>query len=503
MSSAAALDSRVTALAAALKGAGGSAYLVGGWVRDLARLRLEGLDGYPEQQEIDVEVYGLPAERLAVLLQRFGRVNLVGESFAVFKVVPEARGEGGAAGAAIPVFDVSLPRRDSKVAAGHRGFAVTGDPDLSQREASRRRDFTVNAMLFDPLSGALLDPWGGQADLKARVLQAVDPATFAEDSLRVLRAVQLAARLEFEIDPGTVALCRSIDLSDLPAERIWSELEKLLLRARRPSRGMEWADLLGVVDKLFPEVAALKGCPQEPEWHPEGDVWTHTLLCLDRGREEAEGLDRERRLTVMLALLCHDFGKPLTTAVIDGRIRSMDHEDAGVAPTRSFLDRLNLHTLGGYDLREQVAQLVAHHLTPSHFFKNRDHVGDGAFRRLSRKLEPDLLYRVSRADCLGRTGEFDTDAQEWFRERIRSLGVEVRPPAPILMGRHLLAMGLAPGPRIGEITRAVYEMQLDGRVGTLEEALAAAQRLLLPAEELAGGAGTGPAGGKSGRGKGR
>ena len=180
----------------------------------------------------------------------------------------------------------------------------------------------------------------------------------------------------------------------------------------------------------------------------------------------------------MLAAVCHDFGKPATTAVVDGRIRSMEHEEAGVAPTHAFLDRLNIHTLGGFDLREQVVRLVALHLTPSHFYKNRERVGDGAFRRLAKKLEPELLYRVSRADCRGRTGEFDMDAQEWFIGRVRSLGVEKRPPGPILMGRHLLALGLLPGPRIGEITRAVYEMQLDGRVTDLEGALAAAKILL-------------------------
>jgi tRNA nucleotidyltransferase (CCA-adding enzyme) len=207
-------------------------------------------------------------------------------------------------------------------------------------------------------------------------------------------------------------------------------------------------------------------------------VWIHTQLCLDRAVEELEGLGRERKIAVMLAVLCHDFGKPSTTALLDGRLRSYDHEAAGVEPTRAFLDRLNLHTLEGFDLREQVIQLVAHHLTPSHFHKNREGVGDGAFRRLARKLEPELLYRLSRADCLGRTGEFSTEAQEWFIEKVRSLGVEQGPPSPILMGRHLLEMGLEPGPLIGRVTRAVYEMQLDGRVSTLEDAREQARRLV-------------------------
>ncbi len=464
---------RVMDLARALKSAGGRAFLVGGWVRDLVSSRKRRGTEPADSIEYDLEVYHLPAEKLSEVLERFGSVNLVGESFAVYRVSPPFP-----PGEAPLTLDVSLPRRDSKVAAGHRGFAVTGEPDLSFQDATRRRDFTVNAMLWDPLTSQLLDFWGGEADLSARILRAVDPATFVEDSLRVLRGIQLAARLEFAIEPGTAELCRRVELRDLPAERIWGEVEKLLLKARRPSIGLDWADRLGVVEQLFPELAALKGCPQDPEWHPEGDVWVHTLLCVDRAAEELEGLDKERRIAVMLAELCHDLGKPATTAVVDGRIRSHDHESAGVAPTLSILDRLNIRTLNGYDLRAQVVQLVSHHLTPSHFHKNRDRVGDGAFRRLARKLEPELLYRVSRADCRGRTGEFSTDAQEWFIEKVRSLGVERRPPVPILMGRHLVAMGLTPGPRVGEITRAVYEMQLDGRVTNLEEATTQARVLL-------------------------
>ncbi|MCI0568318.1 MAG: hypothetical protein L0Z52_09050, partial [Acidobacteria bacterium] len=435
-------------LSQALKSAGGRAFLVGGWVRDLVSSRLSGGSAPADSLEYDLEVYHLPAEKLSEVLGRFGNVNLVGESFAVYRVSPPH-----SAGGAPLTLDVSLPRRDSKVASGHRGFVVIGEPDLSLQDATRRRDFTVNAMLWDPLTSELLDFWGGEADLRGRILRAVDPATFVEDSLRVLRGIQLAARLEFAIEPRTAELCRRVELRDLPAERIWGEMEKLLLKARRPSLGLDWADRLGVVEQLFPELAALKGCPQDPEWHPEGDVWVHTLLCVDRAAEELEGLDKERRIAVMLAELCHDLGKPATTAVVDGRIRSHEHESAGVAPTLAILDRLNIHTLNGYDLRAQVVQLVSHHLTPSHFHKNRDRVGDGAFRRLARKLEPELLYRVSRADCRGRTGEFSTDAQEWFIEKVRSLGVERKPPVPILMGRHLLAMGLTPGPRVGEITR--------------------------------------------------
>ncbi|HET8947490.1 MAG TPA: HD domain-containing protein [Candidatus Polarisedimenticolia bacterium] len=471
------LPEAVKGIAAAASAAGGRAFLVGGFVRDLVRRITEEREGLPEEREFDLEIYGLPPDRLAALLRKYGSVNLVGESFAVYKVSP--RGAGGMPGDI--AIDVSLPRRDQRTGRGHRGFAVEGDPQLSIEEASRRRDFTVNALLLDPLTGEVLDPWGGLEDLGRGVLRAVDEETFAEDSLRVLRGMQFAARLGFGIDDATVALCRSLPLDDLPGERVWGEMEKLLMKAERPSIGLDWGLKLGAIEKLFPELQACVGCLQEKEWHPEGDVWVHTLLALDIAKREARDLPYTKQATVMLAVLCHDLGKPATTAFVDGRIRSYEHEEAGLAPTEALLDRLKVHTLDGYDVRSQVLALVGSHLSPSHLFKNRDKVGDGAFRRLARRLEPELLYRVSRADCLGRSpGVFATDAQEWFIEKVRALGVEEKPPRPILMGRHLLELGLRPGPEIGRITRAIYEMQLDGRVSDLDGALAAAREMLSP-----------------------
>src|SRR5918912_2973479 len=187
----------------------------------------------------------------------------------------------------------------------------------------------------------------------------------------------------------------------------------------------------------------------------------------------------------MLAALCHDFGKPATTAFIEGRMRSRGHEEAGVAPTESFLERLNIHTLEGYDVRSQVVALVRDHLKPGEFYRLRETVGDGAFRRLARRCELDLLYRVAKADSLGRNAPwvprerwYTAEAQDWFIMRARELEVERKPPEPLLMGRHLLEMGLKPGPRVGEIVRAVYEMQLDGRVRNLEEAIEAARKMI-------------------------
>ena len=304
----------------------------------------------------------------------------------------------------------------------------------------------------------------------------VDPASFGDDSLRVLRAVQLAARFAFTIDERTAALCRAIPLDDLPPERIWGEFEKLLF-APVPSVGFTMAMNLGVVAKLFPELQALAGCPQEPEWHPEGDVWVHNLQVIDQARTRIADLPRPRQLAVMLGAVCHDLGKPATTQFIDGRIRSLDHEEQGVAPAAAFLDRLNVNAFDGYDVRRQVLGITAQHLKPGSWFKVRDEVGDGAFRRLAHKVDLELLARVAKSDCEGRRpGAFDCSAMDWFLERARALGVQHRPPGPILLGRHLLALGLEPGPRVGEILKAVYEQQMDGAVTNLDEAIAAAKR---------------------------
>ena len=446
---------RARAIAVAVRDAGGRALVVGGWVRD----RLMGRSS----KDVDLEAYGVAADTLRDLLSRFGSVETVGESFQVYKV-----GE----------IDVSLPRRESKSGRGHRGFDVTGDPHLPLPDAARRRDFTVNAIAWDPLTGAYEDPFDGRGDIQRRILRVVDPTRFGDDSLRVLRAIQFAARLEFHLDRNAMRLCREIPLDDLPSERVWGEIEKLLL-APHPSIGFALAFELDVISKLFPELQALAGCPQEPEWHPEGDVWVHTLQVIDRARERVDDLTRPQQMAVLLGAVCHDLGKPATTAVLDGRIRSMDHEQQGVPPTLTFLDRLNMRTLDGYDVRQQVVGLVAQHLKPGSWFKVRDQVGDGAFRRLAQKVDLELLARVAKADCLGRSpGRFDCSAMDWFLERARALGVEHRPPPPMLLGRHVLELGLAPGPRVGEILKAVYEQQLDGTVTTLEQAIAAARQAL-------------------------
>jgi len=439
-----------------MRAAGGRALCVGGFVRDRLLDR--------PSTDLDLEVFGIPEDRLRFELARLGRVEPVGQAFPVYKLGP---------------IDVALPRRESKAGRGHKGFIVTGDPAMPFEEAARRRDFTINAIGWDPLTGEYLDPFEGRSDLVQRLLRVVDADTFGDDSLRVLRALQFAARFELRVEEETAEICRAIRLDDLPAERIWGEVEKLLLKAPRPSIGFALARELGVIEQILPEMVPLYDCPQDAEWHPEGDVWTHTLMVIDEARKRNGDLDRARLATIMLSAVCHDLGKPATTAMIDGRVRSPGHEAAGVPLATAILDRLNVHSLDNFDVRTQVLGITAEHLRPSAFYKQKDTVTDGAFRRLAQKVDLELLVRFDRADCHGRKGHFDCSAMDWFIDRARSLGVEHKPPAPILLGRHLIELGVTPGPRMGEILRAVYELQLDGVVTTLDEAQVRARTLIV------------------------
>ncbi len=455
------IPEKITKLAETVNANGGRAMLVGGCVRD----ELMGI----EPKDFDLEIYGIEPRKLREILDGFGKVDAVGEAFTVYKIGDD--------------LDVALPRRERKTGRGHKGFVVEGDPQMSFEEASKRRDFTINAILKDVLTGEIIDVYGGGEDIANKILRVVSKETFAEDSLRVLRAAQFAARFGFVIDAETIEICRSIDVSDLPKERVWGELEKLLLKSEKPSIGLQYFYDLNVANQLFPELVALVGVPQEAEWHPEGNVDVHTLMVVDEARKLIDDLPHAKQVTVMLGAICHDLGKPATTKFFDGRWRSHAHDEAGVEPTITFLNTLGIHTLDGYDVREQIVQLVRYHLLPGMFYKTKP--GDGAFRRLARKVEPDLLYRVSKADSLGRNPEwlpkekhFDAAAQEWFIERARELNIENEAPKPILLGRHLIELGQQPSKEFGEILKAVYELQLDGKVVNLEEAVAEARNIL-------------------------
>jgi tRNA nucleotidyltransferase (CCA-adding enzyme) len=422
--------------------------IVGGGVRDW----LLGL----EPKDFDIEVAGADYESLVRVLTAFGNADLVGRSFGVVKL----RLAG-------TEFDFSLPRRESKTGAGHRGFAVAPDPTLSDAEAAARRDFTINAIAYDPLSGAVIDPFNGQADLKAKVLRHTS-AAFVEDPLRVLRGMQFASRFDLSLAPETAVLCRSIagTFGELPAERIWGEWDKWSVKSVVPSKGIVVLEQTGWLAH-FTEVAALAGVPQEPEWHPEGDVLTHTKLCLDALAclPEWQKSDPACRRILTLAVLAHDFGKPWTTVRVEKRgvLRwtSPGHEAAGGPLAETFLQRIG----APLQLIDWVQPLVVHHLA---HHSGQAEFTDTAVRRLARKLAPatiDELCVVMNADHLGRPPLLSPDSErriQALRDKAHALAVQDTAPHPLILGRHLLELGLTPGPQFKPIIEAAFEAQLEG-----------------------------------------
>ena len=441
-----------------LNAAGFRALIVGGAIRDA----LLGM----EPKDFDIEVYGIAYDRLAGFLASYGRIDLVGKSFGVVKLF---RTETGSV-------DFSVPRRESKTGQRHRDFHAVFDESITPREAASRRDFTINAIAYDPTLGETLDFFGGQEDLKNRVLRATSEA-FREDPLRVLRGMQFSCRFDLTLDPATAEVSQSIagEYITLARERIAEEFMKWAVKSERPGRMAAYLQATGWMTH-FPEVAALAGVPQDPGWHPEGDVDVHTMLVVDAAARVAkrEGLEGDERAVLLFSALCHDFAKATTTALRerDGKMRwtSWGHEADGGPMARAFLERIGIKPA----IVEQVVPLVENHLASSSI--GRD-VTPRAVRRLALRLAPASiaqLLRLIEADHSGRP-PLPAGLPEGavrIRAMAEAQSVGEKPQAPLILGRHVLPyFENRPGPHIGEVTTAAYEAQADGAFSTEAEAL--------------------------------
>ena len=430
------------------------AFLVGGCVRDWL------LEQAPK--DFDVEVFGISYEALERALRRWGRTDWVGRSFGVVKLTLPS----GAC------YDFTIPRRDSKVGPGHQGFTVEFGADITPPEAAARRDYTINALSYDPRTGQVVDFFGGTEDLQRRLLRHTSDA-FAEDPLRVLRGMQFAGRFGLSAAPETLALCQKIRAGyrELAVERVREEWFKWAAKSTVPSAGLKFLAASGWLEH-FPEIAAMCGVPQDSEWHPEGDVFIHTGHACDALARQAawQQADEESRIVFMLATLAHDFAKAGTTQQIlrEGRLRvvSPGHEVAGVPLTESFLERIN----APHAIRERVLPLVANHMA------HLEGISDRSVRRLARRLTPasvQELCLIMTADALGRPPKAAVPAGiAEIQAKAKELQVQDQAPKPILLGRHLIAQGRRPGPEFGALLAAAFEAQLEGSFTDLPGALA-------------------------------
>lgn len=426
----------------------GRAFLVGGAVRDLL-LELPIKD-------LDIEVHGLTIDQLQKILSEFGPVSLVGKAFGVLRLH----------GLDI---DWSLPRADSS----GRHPEVKIDPFMKMEDAFKRRDLTINAMGIDLNTFELVDPWGGCEDLQKGILRAPDVNLFKEDPLRLFRVMQFIGRFGFMPDNTLNELCKHMDLKGISVERIESEFDKLLLKSAQPSLGLRWLREIGRLKEIFPELADTIGIKQEPDWHPEGDVFEHTMQAIDAGAH-LEYENTEQKLIALYGLMCHDLGKVTTTQFIDGRIRSIGHEEAGVSLAKSLLKRITRRV----DLIRAVEKLVRYHMAPGTYPNTGAKLP--AYKRLALKLAPEvtmeLLAKVALADKRGRnsngikplTKEIPEVTE--FLKMAQKANVVYKPEEPILLGRDLEGK-VEPGPQMGQLLRKAYEIQIDEDVKDKQELL--------------------------------
>ncbi|RMD67567.1 HD domain-containing protein [Candidatus Parcubacteria bacterium] len=427
-------------------------FVVGGWVRDLVL-------GRPSK-DIDLEVFGAALDDLHSFLIRFGEVNQVGRSFGVFKLrMPDGE------------IDVALPRREAKTGQGHKGFAVIPDPHISPREAASRRDFTFNGLMYDPLDGKILDYFGGIQDLNRGILRHIGPR-FSDDPLRVLRGFQFAGRFNLRASASLLPLCRELrsEYATLPKERIWEEWRKWGERSVCPSQGLRFLNDSGWIE-FYPELAALMGVQQEPKWHPEGDVWMHTMHAVDAAVRIAsrENVRGEDRLVLVLAVLCHDMGKPLTTLQKGGKWSAPGHPEAGVLPASRFLGRIGAPRR----IIERVIPLVKEHMAHA----TGGEITQRMVRRLALRLKPATIREwamVVEADHSGRPplpGGVPAAARDVLQAAERE-NLSSAQPVPILRGKHLIGLGFQPGPEMGRLLRRAFQAQIEGEFNDLSGALA-------------------------------
>lgn len=413
--------------------AGGTAYYVGGYVRD----RLMGW----ENKDIDTEIHGVSPEALENILDSMGSRMEIGESFGIYGL----KGSG---------IDIAMPRTERPTGTGHRDFEVTADPFIGTEKAAQRRDFTINALMENILTGEIIDHFAGMADLQNGIIRHVSDKTFPEDPLRVLRAAQFSARFGFDIADKTVSLCRNMCLSTLSKERVEGELKKALLKAERPSVFFETLRNMEQLDVWFPEVKALIGVPQHKLYHKEGDVWNHTMMVLDAAAKYRDKADEPYGF--MLTALVHDFGKTVTTEERNGFHHAYGHETAGLPVIKKFLRRITNER----KLIRYVLNLSELHMKPNTLAGAKASV-KSTNKMFDKAVSPrDLIY-IALADDKGRITEVPAESSEEFLSERLSIYNDIM-EKPHVTGKDLIDAGLLPDRNFSDILGYAHKLRLAG-----------------------------------------
>ena len=420
----------VTELAKKISEKSGRTFYVGGYVRD-------SILGIPNK-DIDIEVHGIPVEDLKNILLEFGEIKLVGESFGVFRVGHYD-------------VDISLPRTEVSIGDGHRDFEVDVDPFIGTKLASKRRDFTINALMKDVLTGEIIDEWNGLKDLENKVIRHIDSLTFIEDPLRVLRAAGFASRFDFKIATETIILSSAMNITELPKERVFEEISKVFLKSKQPSIFFETLIDMVQLSSWFEEVENLIYVPQSSEHHPEGNVWNHTMIALNNAASKLE--EAENPLAFMFSVLCHDFGKIVSTEEVEGKIKSIGHDIEGVIITETFLDRITNEKA----LKKIVLNHVELHMRPNMMIKRSRK--KSLMKLWDSSVCPNDLILLAYADKYNRYDDQDviTALQRRSLQEYEDLILQ-----PQVMGADLVKLGLKPSPQFSEILEFTHKLHLAG-----------------------------------------
>ena len=439
----------VKKIATAVSEHGGRAFFVGGCVRDFLQDKQSG--------DYDVEVHGILPETLEKILGELAEIKSVGREFGIYPLQ------------SYPV-DIALPRREKAVGAGHRDFAVEIDPFMGATEAAKRRDFTINAMMQDVLTGELVDPYDGMSDLKKGVIRHIFSGRFVEDPLRVFRAAQFAARFKFTLAKDTLELCKTMDVSVLAGGRVCDEMQKALLRAEDPSIFFKVLQAMNHLGEYFPELQSLIGVEQNKRHHAEGDVWTHTMMVLQEAAKRRERV--KEKLGFMLAALTHDFGKSICTECIDGELHSYNHEREGLPLIERFLSRLT----GDKTLTAYVLNMAELHMKPNTLAANASSV-KATNKMFDKAIAPFDLIQLAIADSLGKIAPRPyVETEPFLLERLAVY--EEMMSRPYVTGKDLIKAGFSQGEYFGELLAYAHKLRLAGteKTSALKQTLAYARK---------------------------